>query len=399
MCVCGAFARSRLSFGLVVSAVTTMLCLCCCEVILTVALGAVGAVIALAVFKRCIGPALRSREQRSVCQAAVLVLGDVGRSPRMQYHAWSIAELNKLGLKADVQGQRTQYRVDLIGYEGEACIDRVRNNPAICLHRFHPTKKPIASLPFIVWAPLKVIFQILRLLYLLLFSISTPDVLLVQTPPAIPTLFVAIIATTITGTRLIVDWHNFGYTILQINLKTPRHPFVRIAYWYERIFSRFSSGNFCVTRAMQTWLAEQWGVRATVLHDQPPDFFHRTGVEEMHELFSKFEADGGSNLKRSLFSSTSSRSSSSSDEESGAQSTLLTTVDAVSGRPRLRQDRPALIVSSTSWTEDEDFGILLDAITTLDSAVAAEPGFPNLVVVVTGKGPQKAMYVRSCRLM
>jgi len=60
---------------------------------------------------------------------------------------------------------------------------------------------------------------------------------------------------------------------------------------------------------------------------------------------------------------------------------------------QLRHDRPALIVSSTSWTEDEDFGLLLDALVEVDAASAAAPGeYPRFVVCVTGKGPQRAAY-------
>lgn len=47
-----------------------------------------------------------------------------------------------------------------------------------------------------------------------------------------------------------------------------------------------------------------------------------------------------------------------------------------------------LLVSSTSWTPDEDFSILLDALV----EYAASPKQAPLLVVITGRGPQKAMY-------
>lgn len=84
---------------------------------------------------------------------------------------------------------------------------------------------------------------------------------------------------------------------------------------------------------------------------------------------------------------------------------------------KLRPDRPMLVVSSTSWTEEEDFGILLDALQALEEEEGRgakretrssrrrlsgegqkeENGVvlqkkPFMVVMVTGKGPQKAMY-------
>ena len=42
----------------------------------------------------------------------------------------------------------------------------------------------------------------------------------------------------------------------------------------------------------------------------------------------------------------------------------------LAGAVHLRKDRPALIVSSTSWTPDEDFSILLDAAVQYDTKVA-----------------------------
>ncbi|KAL0029779.1 hypothetical protein WJX79_009975 [Trebouxia sp. C0005] len=66
---------------------------------------------------------------------------------------------------------------------------------------------------------------------------------------------------------------------------------------------------------------------------------------------------------------------------------------AVEGKPQLKPLRPALLVSSTSWTMDEDFGILLQAALQYEQMAASSNGsLPGLMIAVTGKGPQKAMY-------
>lgn len=59
-----------------------------------------------------------------------------------------------------------------------------------------------------------------------------------------------------------------------------------------------------------------------------------------------------------------------------------------------RSDRPALIVSSTSWTPDEDFSILLDALARYDAVAKVEAGLPDLSVIITGKGPLRSSFER-----
>ena len=77
--------------------------------------------------------------------------------------------------------------------------------------------------------------------------------------------------------------------------------------------------------------------------------------------------------------------------------------------PRLRNDRPALLVSSTSWTADENFDMLLEALReyemkarrvngSLDSHGESEDGnenvrLPKVFMIVTGKGPLKDKYM------
>jgi beta-1,4-mannosyltransferase len=72
--------------------------------------------------------------------------------------------------------------------------------------------------------------------------------------------------------------------------------------------------------------------------------------------------------------------------------------------PSLRPDRPAVLVSSTSWTPDEDFSILLDALRVYNrraenlahkasSSSSSTGKLPKLLVIVTGKGPLREKYM------
>lgn len=54
-----------------------------------------------------------------------------------------------------------------------------------------------------------------------------------------------------------------------------------------------------------------------------------------------------------------------------------------------------LIVSSTSWTKDEDFSILLNAIDKYDKSNAKK----YLRAFITGKGPEKAYYINKINEM
>jgi beta-1,4-mannosyltransferase len=72
-----------------------------------------------------------------------------------------------------------------------------------------------------------------------------------------------------------------------------------------------------------------------------------------------------------------------------ARPDLLTTYNRQTGETTLRTDRPALVVSSTSWTPDEDFSVLLSA---LDS-YASHPDRPALLVLISGKGPLKESFI------
>ncbi|XP_057372752.1 chitobiosyldiphosphodolichol beta-mannosyltransferase-like [Daphnia carinata] len=291
-------------------------------------------------------------------RACVIVLGDVGRSPRMQYHALSLA--------------KEEYDVDVVGYSGSSPYSDVLFSSRISFHFMK--QPPVFSyiLPKFISYFLKVIWQTCFLAWILLW-IPKPNFYLVQNPPSVPTLPICWLISRLRRSQLIIDWHNYGYTIMGLVIG-PNHILTRISYHIEALFGRFANLNFCVTKAMSYDLQQNWGVRAITLYDRPAEIFQPVSLPEKHELFLKLGKDYHE------FSS------------SRPDDTLLTERFA-DGQVRLREDRPGLLISSTSWTEDEDFSILLDALDEYElNRSVNSSDYPPLMCVITGKGPLKSYY-------
>ncbi|XP_071948728.1 chitobiosyldiphosphodolichol beta-mannosyltransferase-like [Antedon mediterranea] len=303
------------------------------------------------------------RIARSGSQACIIVLGDIGRSPRMQYHALSFAKL--------------KFDVDIVGYGGSIPHPDIVNNTRIKRHILREPPKLPQFLPKIFQYVIKVLFQVCQLFFVLFFNIKWPSHIMVQNPPSIPTLFVAWFVRLIYGSKYIIDWHNYGYTILGLSLGS-WNPLVRFAKWFEKFFGKKADGHFCVTNAMKEDLQKNWSIKACTLYDRPPEIFKETPLTQKHELFLKLSedyfgfGDGSTRGIKTAF-----------------------TEDTRSSGVVEKSDRPALVISSTSWTEDEDFSILLGALELYEKAKIAggkSSHLPNLVCAITGKGPQKKFY-------
>jgi len=288
----------------------------------------------------------------------VAVLGDLGRSPRMQYHAVSLLNAG--------------HDVTLVGYAGEDLVPALqKQDRLLTVVRLHvPTPRFLQE--HVLLLPLYYLWRILSLTIACIYAFAqTPklDVILVQNPPAVPLLLVAVLYSKLFATRLIIDWHNLGYSMLPPKLQAP-------ANFYERTLAQYASGHLTVTKAMRTFLQKEFGISnspISVLYDCPPSLFRMLSISQQYETLNKINWELPTSWKLS------------NEKINLWMERHGTTI-------RYREQRPALVVSSTSWTPDEDFGILLEACVLLEQRILKVHSNLRVLVVVTGKGPQKSMY-------
>ncbi|CAM9386404.1 unnamed protein product, partial [Ectocarpus fasciculatus] len=289
----------------------------------------------------------------------LLPSGDTGRSPRMQFHAASLAALPAVE------------RVSLIGYE---------QSPL-------PLPLTLTSLP----AALKALWLAASLLFTLL-SLPRYHLILIQNPPCVPVVLVAYLLSLCNGSRLCIDWHNLGFSIpaLLCSLHSVRMVEAQL-HW-------MADAHLCVSREMGEWLRRHFRLRAvTVLYDRPP-------AAVFNRLFLPPSAGQDEEQAQTLLLMSRQRLMQGSRLPSR---TVLTQEAHSGGRVSRRADRASFLVSSTSWTPDEDFSILERCIRNIDAVLVSQellqdsdgssdlPLPPRLVVVVTGKGPRRDAFLAS----
>lgn len=304
---------------------------------------------------------LRLRLGHNAKRAHVVVLGDIGRSPRMQFHALSLANIG--------------FQVCMFGYLESQPHSDLTDNALITLKNIPQLPHIFSYLPKLVHFCIKVVWQFV-ITSVVLLAARKPSHILLQNPPSLPAAVSCLLASWLQGCKFIIDWHNYGYTILALNLGAA-HPLVRIHRWYERVFGRMSSHNICVTAAMSEDLLNKWNIRSVTLHDRPAKMFADLDHAGRHKLFHRL----------GIFHV---NDAASSDNK---EVTVFTEKDR-SGCVSYRATRPVLLVSSTSWTEDEDFSLLLNALDEYDKSAAFESDLPAVICVITGKGPLKDHYLR-----
>jgi beta-1,4-mannosyltransferase len=267
-------------------------------------------------------------------RVTTVVLGDLGRSPRMQYHAEAFAAHH--------------VDVDIVACAGTRAHAALHEHPRITCHLLPAARE--RRLPRALRLPValgRAMIQALRLVWMLLAVVRKSDVILVQNPPAVPTLLVALVAARLRGARLVVDWHNLAWAMLALAVGA-RHPVVAAARWYEGVVGRRADAHLCVSAALAGELA-RWGMApVAVVRDRPA------------ARFVPLAAPARAAVRRRLLASLG-----------------------------LGGPEPAIVVSPTSWTLDEDFELLLDAVRRAERRVAGR-AFPEVLVLLTGRGAGRA---------
>lgn len=330
---------------------------------------------------------LTRRRRTGLRSVAVLVLGDIGRSPRMMYHAQSFAN--------------SDFQVYFIGYRGSRPIPSLAILPQVQFV-YLPDPLTLRPLPFVVLAPLKIVHQIICVILALYKSIPLPpEYIIVQNPPSIPALALVRLFAATQGTKVIIDWHNLGYSILAMKLGDS-HFFVSLAKRFEQFFGKSAYAHLFVTDAMKNFLTKEWALQGEkrVLHDRPPSHFRPSTPGELHELFPRLLKGLDVQSLQDFWPAYEFPLSSPFSEVTSRVNTPVVggPLDDLPqtrySMPQLREDRPALLVSSTSWTADEDFSILIEALRLYEaSARVASAGLPKVLCLITGKGPLQKSYM------
>jgi beta-1,4-mannosyltransferase len=279
-------------------------------------------------------------------QTAVVVLGDLGRSPRMQYHALALAV--------------NEATVDLVGLEGAPVHAALTAETRVRTHRL-PDRSFRSRLSggrrrYVWMSAARAAGQASRL-FSALMRLPKPDVILVQTPPASPTLGVAWLAARLRGARFVIDWHNLSHAILAVPLGESHRAVSALAH-SERRWGRRADAHLAVSSALAEWLRREWGIHAVVVHDRPARIFSKPSLEVATDLWQR--------LARDL---------------------------------HLGARRIPLIVCPTSWTPDEDFDLLLEALERAERTLrgdrpAAAIAAPELGVLLTGRGQLREDFER-----
>ncbi len=262
----------------------------------------------------------------------VAVLGDLGRSPRMLYHARALADSGA--------------RVTLIGRAGSSMPVRFLDDHRIRV-KFLPARRSRGAIGVEAGRWLletgRLFAEMIR---------DAPNVILLQAPPLFPAALAALAASSLSDARFVVDWHNFGDGLLALRPGGSGPPAAVLAA-LERVLGRRADAHLAVS--------EELAAALRVRHDIPGARVFR---DRPHERFSTPSAA----------------------EATAFRLELVRTLE-------LPFEEPLLIaLSPTSWGRDEDLDLLRTAAPIVDSSLP--PSARPVVLLASGEGEGRSAFER-----
>lgn len=359
--------------------------------------------------------------------AVVVVGGDFARSPRMQYHAVSLAQhfrwIGCVGLDFGNKVAESLRNVDSIPPSvGEPkVVYALQSAPVVphCMRRNWILSTAYRIGAFVISFAGALTSELHRQRRSGPAGANSQTAcvthVLVQSPPAAPFLHLVLAVAFFEnffyrflwqhGLRgrewpplvVVVDVHNYGFTLLAID-KRPAW-IVSVYHLLERWAVRRCDAMLTVSHVMKdalvsspegikqrraasaamTSLDPRCGFslsprsRVTVLHDAAPDFYAPC---ERSILFKDVLA---------------------AERELRAPPWYhMNGRDAAGGCQEARDAPPLVIVSSTSWTADDDYSLVVQALTIVQSAIVAAKDSPTPLrrvwLIVTGKGVTRSVF-------
>lgn len=285
---------------------------------------------------------------KDINEVVIVVLGDLGHSPRMSYHARSFANAG--------------YSVNLCGYL-ESNLPGYLSTPGISIYDI-PVIKNKRNLPYLIFAVLKVLSQFYDLTSLLAYVIDGKTrYVLIQNPPSLPVVLIVGLLKKFWApqVQIIIDWHNLNWSILNLKYQNEGNWVVKLMKAYEKFCcQKISDFNFTVTAALKEYLIENFKApedKVITFYDRPSDIF--APLDSQDSLQNILQANS------QLF-------------------------DGIS----YNQLSDRILVTSTSFTQDEDFTVLVEALVLLEKKLKADSSKHRIIMLVTGKGPLQADFLK-----
>ncbi len=263
------------------------------------------------------------------CNALIVVLGDLGRSPRMLNHARAL--------------RARGWAVTLAGSVENALPPDLEDDPAVQVTELGCPRGNFGS------SLRRLASEVRRQAW---------TAILIQNPPGFPALVIAALARR-PRSRLVLDWHNLGGSLLALRPSSRRH-LAGLYSWCERQAARLADDHWTVSQAMAGKLSRPATI---VVYDRPSKVFNRAALGPIVAA---------------------------AEEKAIWWRRVL---------PDLLPPPPEAcwIAAPSSWGPDEDPGAMLRAAHYWQENAAKWGSSPRVVVIATGKGPEQAAFTHAAQ--